>query len=439
MRSSITPSAGFALGDSGRSPTALSLNWSATADFTFGNYTVDVSANGTPGTFNTISVITAQSTTTYVATQLTPGGTYFWQVTENGFFGSQATNVLSVAQPPLAVLTYWQPTAASVVFNWTNNASYGGGIAFDSYVLFEGVGGASPTAVATFPDVTTLTYTISGLSSGTAYAAYLNTTDCVSGCGTALPARSSSDSNVVTFGTPLPLSVSVVAERTLVDTGQNNLYLCSPSGGISPFTFTWDFGNGTFLPAGSSLAHSYATAGTQTITCRVTDSSASKATAATSVLVNPAPVLDISVNRTAADVGQGLTFLCAASGGTAPVVLTWTLGDGGTLTVGNGSHTYSAAGHYLAECSATDATSTVAGGSVPLNISPSLSIAASANSYRAAPGTPLSFRAVATNGSGGFNGFRWSFGDVAGSFPGANVAHAFASSANFSVVAYAKD
>jgi hypothetical protein len=436
----VYPAASFTLGESAETPSAVALNWTQPATIGFGSYTVLVSANGSAGSFATVAVLSGNAAaTTYVATALTPGGTYYWMVNVSAFVGSGSSNVIQVVQPALAYLTFWAPTATSAQLNWSDSASYGSPISFSSFTVFEGVNGATPVAVTNINDQATRSFTITGLSPGSSYIAYLNTTDCLSGCGSAVPNRTTTESNIVTFGTPLPLSVSVVATRTLVDTGQSDLFLCTPSGGVSPFTFAWNFGNGSFSPGGSSLAHAFASSGIQNITCRVTDSTSAKSTAATSVFVNPSPTLQLSVNRSAVDIGQNISFICAASGGTAPVVVAWTLGDGGTLPVGNGTHAFAASGHYSPECTAKDATSTSVGGSVAVAVSPTLVLHASASALAAAPGTLLNFHVSASNGSGGYYGYRWTFGDLAASYPGANVTHSYATTANFTVVAHAKD
>src|SRR2546430_14174390 len=72
--------------------------------------------------------------------------------------------------------------------------------------------------------------------------------------------------------------------------------------------------------------------------------------------VAPADALSahVSADRSAADVGQSITFACSASGGTPPYVYAWTLSDGGIGTGPTVTHSFSSPGTYEATCTVTD-------------------------------------------------------------------------------------
>ncbi|MCI4360353.1 MAG: hypothetical protein L3J91_01480, partial [Thermoplasmata archaeon] len=220
------PAAGYTVSSTGASPTALALSWSAFSGIGFGSYVVQSSPNGSAGSWSTVAVVTSSTTTSFVDDQLGPGSTAWWQVTENGLVGSGTTNALGV------------------------------GIAFGSYILYESINGGASGAVTTITAETTTNYTVQGLSSGSSYAFYVSTADCLSACSTGTPVNAWSQSNVVTFGTPLPLGSTISVQRSVVDTLQADLFTCTPSGGVSPFHFQWDSGNGTFVSGGSAESYS---------------------------------------------------------------------------------------------------------------------------------------------------------------------------------------
>jgi PKD domain-containing protein/fibronectin type III domain protein len=405
--------AAFTLSTAGMSPTALALSWVEEDPLGFANYTIERSPNGSAGSWTSATVLTTATTTSFTETQLAPSSTQWWEVVQNGgIFGGETSTVVEVTQPAGSVLSFTNPTSTSVEFNWTNNATYGTGIIFGSYGVFEQIDGSAPSESVVITAVGTTTFTIQGLSPGSSYEFYVNTSDCVDACGSA-PVYAVTQSNVVTFGTPLPLVASVSAERATIDTGQSDLISCSPSGGESPFSFAWDLGNGTFVPAGPTVSVSYPTPGPDVITCRLTDHAGTVATGSTGVTVDAPPALQVGTNRSAADVGQSISYTCTSTNGTEPILLTWNFGDGVQMSGGLVSHEYSAAGSFLASCNAVDGTGTLVQASTTETISPDVVVLAAVSSAAAAPGTSLTFSATPMNGSGAFTNFTWALGDGA--------------------------
>lgn len=412
-RPASSPLAGITLASSGVSPATIDLTWTATSDLFFSNYTVSYSGSGAAGPFESVGVVVSQSTTNFSTAGLAPGGTYWWQVIEYGLFGTSASNVLAVTQPTLAFLNYTMPNGTTAKFTWTNNASYGGSIGFVEYGLYDSVSGGAPALILNFTNSGLRTYTVSGLKTGTGYSFYLNTTDCYSGCGGNGANLSVTTSDTTTFGTVLTLVASVSANRPTVDVGELDYFICTPSGGASPFAFSWNFGNGTFVSANSSVSQSFATPGRATVTCKITDAAKTTSTAATSVTVAADPTLSLTTNRSAVDIGQSIAFDCTVAQGTPPYSVLWTFGDGTQLSGGLQSHTYAAAGDYSATCSATDATATPVAQSLSMPVSPLLHVTLTTTSSAAAPATPLLFTALPLNGSGTYSAYTWTFGDGA--------------------------
>jgi PKD repeat protein len=424
------PAAGPTLTVAGTSPSALALDWTQACTTGFSGYAIAESTAGSTGPWTTVGSVAAVATTTWSAGSLTPGSDAWWEVTASGFLCTSTSNVAGSVQPALANLTFTLPTGSSAEFNWTNNASYGGSLAFVSYGLFEQVGGGAPSLVASIPTSSTHSYTVTGLSGGLGYSFYLSTTDCYSACGTGSELLAVTSSNSVTFGVPVPLGVSVSAARTTIDTGQSDLFTCTASGGRSPYNFTWDFGNGTNVSGSLSESVSYATPGPESVTCEVTDGGHTTVASGIPITVDAMPQLQVTSNATAADVGQPVALGCTATNGTPTFAYAWNFGDGTTATVGAVSHAYAATGPEVATCTVTDATSTTVSANLPLTISPTLGVAASSSSATAAPGTTLDLVAAATNGSGSFSAYAWTFGD-GGHGTGSSVTHAYAGAGTF--------
>src|SRR5438128_12321255 len=129
---------------------------------------------------------------------------------------------------------------------------------------------------------------------------------------------------------------------------------------------------------------------------------------------HPAPAdalsAHVSADRSAADVGQSITFACSASGGTPPYVYAWTLSDGGIGTGPTITHSFGSPGTYDATCTVTDVLLGIASASKSVVISPLPSVVASVDHDLAAPGTVLKFSASPSGGDGSFS-YQWTFGD----------------------------
>jgi hypothetical protein len=364
----VHPSA-FALGYDGISPAAISLNWTASTASEFINYTIfrATDASGICGTWTYVTAEGTEATTTVDVAGLAPGGSYCWNVTAYstsllGLGGTTATpsTILQATQPPVANLTSPVVTSASIQLNWTNNATYGGGIAFGHYAVEE-VNGSATSTVANLTVVTENSTTVGGLMAGSSYSFYIDTYDCAPGC--APSGYSTTQSNVVTAGTATPVVASVSASRTTTDVGLTNGFTCTPAGGAPPYTFAWNFTNGsTYLPGPGTTSWSYAHPATYEVTCQVTDHTPRKVTTTPlAIVVDPAPRVVASVSAHNVTVGDSVTFRCTGSRGDAPLSVRWALGDGGTLTNGvgsdyaNGTASYSSAGTYVAKCTVTDA------------------------------------------------------------------------------------
>ena len=124
-------------------------------------------------------------------------------------------------------------------------------------------------------------------------------------------------------------------------------------------TWEWDFGDGSTSTAQNPI-HTYATAGTYSVTLTVTDDDDLTATVTQSVVVtsgNLPPVVEAGDDLTGSE-GAPIVFSGSYtdSGDTGEHTIAWTFGDGaeasGTLTP---AHTYADNGIYTATLTVTDA------------------------------------------------------------------------------------
>src|SRR5438445_659284 len=116
--------------------------------------------------------------------------------------------------------------------------------------------------------------------------------------------------------------------------GQSVTFTGSATGGVSPYGFSWNFGDGG-TSASKSPSHTYASSGSFTVNLGVTDSLGTVATTSQSITISPPGALTASfiVSPSTPVSGQTITFTATASGGTSPYSYAWNLG--GTSNTGN--------------------------------------------------------------------------------------------------------
>jgi PKD repeat protein len=170
----------------------------------------------------------------------------------------------------------------------------------------------------------------------------------------------------------------------------------SASGGKAPYSYSWNFGDGSAASTQQNPSHSYSSAATYTATLTVTDSS-SPAKTATATVTTTVRAVGSPLAATAGAVptsGQApltVAFTGTATGGATPYSYSWNFGDGSVASSQqNPSHTYNSAGTFTATLTVTDSSSPVqtATSSVTVTASP---IAGTP------PGAPTGLTAVAGN------------------------------------------
>src|SRR6266516_893834 len=173
-------------------------------------------------------------------------------------------------------------------------------------------------------------------------------------------------------------SVAITSAPSTGTVGAAVSFTATASGGTTPYSFSWNFGDGTGNVAGGATnpntqSHTYANAGTFTVHVNVTDTNAKLASASTTITITTVTVV-FTVAPTTGTVNTAVSFTAQASGGTAPFTFSWNFGDGtanvngGTANPNTQSHTYAVKGTFTVRVNATDATGKVGKASTPITI-----------------------------------------------------------------------
>lgn len=235
----------------------------------------------------------------------------------------------------------------------------------------------------------------------------------------------------VTVSPPVGTLVAVAEDTTT--TGPAPLavqFEGSASGGVSPYTFAWAFGDGT-VGAGASPSHTYTAQGDFEAVLTVTDAASVSAQDSVLVVVLP-PVGTLSASAQASvAVGTAplaVAFQGSAQGGVSPYTYAWTFGDGSASVSGAAvAHTYATAGSFDAALKVTDSVGATAVAQVPILVrTPAGDLIASASAIVTTGTAPFlaSFSASASGGAGPYN-FSWNFDDGSAGAWGSLVAHLY--------------
>ena len=230
-----------------------------------------------------------------------------------------------------------------------------------------------------------------------------------------------------------------------------------PSG--SPVSVVWDFGDGTTSTVLAPGAHTYAAAGTYTVTmtsrnsmgmmdpnppsCTITVQPAAANQA-------PAGTITLPASDTGLTPGQSVTFVATATDPDGdPVTVLWDFGDGTSSTaLAPPAHAYNTAGTYHVTLTATDshgladptpATLTVTVQAVAANLAPAGVISAPAANATITAGQSVSFTGTASDPNGDAVTVRWTFGDCATSTALSPGAHVYAAAGTYTAKLVATD
>lgn len=136
-------------------------------------------------------------------------------------------------------------------------------------------------------------------------------------------------SRYATWALLSPLNVTISGSPATLAPGLPVTLTAEISGGLPPYTASWQFGDASPAVAGLVAAHTYAAAGTYLVVVSVDDATFATAGANLSLAVRYTP-LNVTIHASAgpAVVGGSLTFSAVVSGGVAPYAFSWSAAAG---------------------------------------------------------------------------------------------------------------
>jgi len=129
----------------------------------------------------------------------------------------------------------------------------------------------------------------------------------------------------------------------------------SASGGHPPYTYDWDFGDGSSHSSQQNPCHLYGNDGSYTATLTVTDSNSDTDDDTAPVTISTPPPVNADAHGPYRGApGVPIQFTGSASGGCSPYDYYWEFGDGDTSDEQNPEHQYENLGNYTVTLTVTD-------------------------------------------------------------------------------------
>ncbi|HZY91547.1 MAG TPA: PKD domain-containing protein [Thermoplasmata archaeon] len=139
----------------------------------------------------------------------------------------------------------------------------------------------------------------------------------------------------------------------------------SASGGLGPYAYAWSFGDGGSA-SGANATHVFTVPGNYTVSVQVTDTvTLGTSTATHPIQIYALPALAITA-LPGPDGSLSIAFGSIVTGGSGPAKVTWSFGDGETVTGPAPTHDYASAGTYIVNATSTDPTGRTASAQVTL-------------------------------------------------------------------------
>lgn len=121
-----------------------------------------------------------------------------------------------------------------------------------------------------------------------------------------------------------PFTASIHPAAGAVAPGAGDTFQATLTGGLPPYNVTWNFGDGTPSGTGTSIGHTFQTAGTYGVSISAEDSLATTLSTLVNVTVRvPQLLVGLTSTPTAPRVGQTVTLTATAAGGTLPYAYHW--------------------------------------------------------------------------------------------------------------------
>jgi PKD repeat protein len=273
-------------------------------------------------------------------------------------YASGEVSVWPAGTKTFSTITSLTPSAGTAPLHVTFSATASGGTAPYTYVwaFGDGANGVGPSAQHNYTTIGTYTVILTavdanGLTAIASSVVVVNPPPSIGQTGSL-----ELSINVGPANGPAPLDVQFTG---------------SAQGGKSPYSFSWNFGDGNSTAIGISAAHVYNDPGVYVGTLFVVDSAGNEASSGAFVTVyqngtsNSENALAVSVAALSLHGSAPFTITLnpAIHGGTAPYRLVWNFGDGSqsviTSNSGTITHSYASAGNYYPQLQVTDSAGTV--------------------------------------------------------------------------------
>jgi PKD repeat protein len=267
------------------------------------------------------------------------------------------TEFFASTTPPVLLSTSftYSPTSPQTGQNvwFTASASGGTGPYSFTWTFGDGATGTGATAYHSY-------------STAGSYNVVLTAKDSSSSQQTA-----TSQQTITVTSTPPPppsLTASFTTSLSNPVVGQTISFTGSATGGTSPYTYTWNFGDSS-TGSGNPVSHVYSSAGTYSVVLTVTDAAGHVASATNSVTVTSPLSASFTYSPSNPGVLTSVQFTGAATGGTAPYSYSWSFGDGTTGTGASATHSYLLPGTYTVTLTVADANGLTATSSSTITVS----------------------------------------------------------------------
>lgn len=144
---------------------------------------------------------------------------------------------------------------------------------------------------------------------------------------------------------PAPRVVALASSMRIAANGSVEFFP-ELSGGSAPFTFLWNFGDGSPTSSAPDPSHAYASPGSFRASVNVTDRVGRTGRANLTIIVNGALNATATATPSVAPLGTSIAFAAAPTGGNGNYTVEWLFGDGNGSSGTAVTHRYAAPGNF---------------------------------------------------------------------------------------------
>ncbi len=197
--------------------------------------------------------------------------------------------------------------------------------------------------------------------------------------------------------------LTISATPAVGEAGAPIVLSASLTGGVVPISYSWLFGDGG-TGSGTSVTHTYASAGSYIVSAYANDSVGVSAQATVTVHIAARLSATVTSSVTSADVGVPISFTGATTGGVTPISYAWEFGDGSTATTETPTHSFSSAGTYEVVFWANDSAGVSSVARTNITVAPAPTVSAfTVSPTSVSTGSTLTFTVTVSGGTGPFS------------------------------------